>query len=269
MQNGNHFEMINRSVLGRSKRLWCGGLHMETSVLEGKVALLTGAGGGIGRVLARRLAVLGCKLALVGRDEGKLRAAAQAAGCDDALLLLGDLMQPEFVESVVPRTLQNLGKLDVLVNNAGTCIVKAMEEMRYDELDAIMRTNVYAPYLLCRDAIAPLRQSDCATIINIGSVVSHVGYAGQSAYGAAKHALLGMTKALAAEVYGDGIRVHIISPGAVDTQMARMVSQPGLDPQALIAPEDVADAMEFLLTHRGRAVTDELRLHRVGKQPFQ
>lgn len=241
---------------------------MVQSDLTGRVALLTGAGGGIGRALARRLAALGCELALVGRNADKLHAAAREAGRENALLLCGDLTERAFLERVVPRVLQNFGKLDILINNAGICFVKPMEDTAYDELDAMMRTNVYAPYLLCRDALAPLRASDRATIINIGSVVSHAGYPGQSAYGTAKHALLGMTKALAAEVYAQGIRVHILCPGAVDTDMASTVSRPDMDMDALIDPEDIADAVEFLLTHRGRAVIDELRLHRVGKQPF-
>ena len=235
----------------------------------GKVALLTGAGGGIGRALARRLASLGYSLALVGRSEEKLRAASADAGCaDGALLIPGDLTDPAFLQGVVGRVLDRFGRLDVLVNNAGICFVKPLEETSYTELDTMMKTNVYAPYLLCRDAIAPLKRSDCATIINIGSVVSHKGYATQSAYGAAKHALLGMTKALAAEVYRDGIRVHILCPGAVNTEMARTVSRPDIDMDALIAPEDLADVMEFLLTHRSNAVIDEVQLHRIGKQPF-
>ena len=235
---------------------------------EGRVALLTGAGGGIGRVLAHRLAALGFSLALVGRSEDKLRIVAEKSGCGDALLIPGDLTDPAFLQSVVGRVTDHFGRLDVLVNNAGICFVKPLEETSYAELDAMMKTNVYAPYLLCRDAIAPLKRSDCAAIVNIGSVVSHKGYATQSAYGAAKHALLGMTKALAAEVYRDGIRVHILCPGAVNTDMARTVSRPDIDMDALIAPEDLADVMEFLLTHRTNAVIDEVQLHRIGKQPF-
>ena len=241
---------------------------MTGSDFAGRVALLTGAGGGIGRALARRLAGLGYSLALVGRSEDKLRAAAEEAGCGDALLIPGDLTDPAFLQGVVGRVLERFGRLDVLVNNAGICFVKPLEDTSYAELDAMMKTNVYAPYLLCRDAVAPLKRSDCATIVNIGSVVSHKGYATQSAYGAAKHALMGMTKALAAEVYRDGIRVHILCPGAVNTEMARTVSRPDIDMDALIAPEDLADVMEFLLTHRGNAVIDEVRIHRIGKQPF-
>ena len=242
---------------------------MAGSDFAGRVALLTGAGGGIGRALARRLAGLGYSLALVGRNAEKLRAAAADAGCaDGALLIPGDLTDPAFLQGVVGRVLDRFGRLDLLVNNAGICFVKPLEETSYAELDAMLKTNVYAPYMLCRDAVAPLKRSDRAAIINIGSVVSHKGYATQSAYGAAKHALLGMTKALAAEVYRDGIRVHILCPGAVNTEMARTVSRPDIDMDALIAPEDLADVMEFLLTHRGNAVIDEVQLHRIGKPPF-
>ena len=240
-----------------------------TQDFHGQVALITGAGGGIGRALTQRLSAMGFRLALLGRSLDKLRAAAEAAGQrEGALLMTGDLTDPVFVQGVIGRVVENFGRLDVLVNNAGICFVKDMEKTGYDEFDAMMRTNVYAPYLLCRDAIAPLRRSDCATILNIGSVVSHKGYPTQSAYATAKHALLGMTKALAAEVYRDGIRVHIICPGAVNTDMARTVSRPDIDMNALIGVEDIADVAEFLLTHRGNAVIDEVQLHRIGKQPF-
>lgn len=234
---------------------------------EGRVALLTGAGGGIGRTLCKRLSEMGFTLALVGRSEEKLRAAMEAANAQ-GLILSGDLCDPAFLQSIVSETVSKLGRLDVLVNNAGVVFVKKLEETGYNELESMFKTNVFAPYMLCRDAIAPLRSSDCAAIVNIGSVVSHKGYATQSAYAAAKHALLGMTKALAAEVYQENIRVHIITPGAVNTDMARTISRPDVDMNALIAPEDIADAMEFLLAHRSNAVIDEISIHRVGKQPF-
>ena len=105
---------------------------MERNVrtdFAGRVALLTGAGGGIGRSLLRRLAALGYSLALVGRSEEKLREAAADAGCADrALLLSGDLTDPEFLQGIVGRVLDFYGRLDLLVNNAGICFVKPLEE---------------------------------------------------------------------------------------------------------------------------------------------
>ena len=236
--------------------------------MTGRVALITGAGGGIGRALTKRFHEMGMRLALVGRSEDKLIAAAEDAGCQDALILSGDLTDPEFLTGVADTVYNHFADLDVLVNNAGVCFVKPMEETTYEELDLIMKTNVYAPYMLCKCAVPILRLSDCPTIINMGSVVSHKGYPAQSAYSTAKHALLGMTRALAAEVYRDGIRVHILCPGAVHTRMAETVSRPDIDMNALIETEDIADAAEYLLTHRGNAVIDEIQMHRVGKQPF-
>lgn len=237
---------------------------------DGKTAILTGAGGGIGSAFAKTLAALGYNLTLVGRTEAKLKKAAEEAGCaDTALILTGDLTDPAFIASIVPETLRRFGGLDLLVNNAGTLVAKPLSETDWDELDAIMKTNVYAPYMLCRDAIAPLKKSDCATIINIGSVVSYVGYADQTAYGASKHALLGMTKALAQEVWKENIRVHMIAPGGVDTPLAGGVSHLDKSVARLMEPEDLADLAEFLLTHRDtNAVIDEVRLHRIGKAPF-
>lgn len=241
---------------------------MKNVQFHGKVALITGAGGGIGRALTIRLHEMGYTLALLGRNEEKLRQSAEIAGClDTALYITGDLADAAFVQGVIGTVLEKLGRLDVLVNNAGLCFIKDMEYTAYDEFDRMMKTNIYAPYMLCRDAIAPLRKSDCAAIINIGSVVSHKGYVNQSAYGTAKHALMGMTKALAAEVYKDDIRVHILCPGGVNTDMVR-IARPDLDTSGLIEANDIADVVEFLLAHRSNAVIDEVRIHRCGKQPF-
>ncbi len=131
-----------------------------------------------------------------------------------------------------------------------------------------MALNVKAPYFLTQAALPYLRASDRATVINIASVVGHKGYPEQSVYSASKHALIGWSKAFAAEVYKENIRVHVVSPGGVYTEMIAL-ARPDIRKESLILPEDVADIVAFYLDHRmSNAVIDEIGLHRAEKLPF-
>ena len=121
---------------------------------------------------------------------------------------------------------------------------------------------------MCQRAIPDLKKSDCATIINICSVVAHKGYPRQSAYAASKHALLGISKSMANELFRDNIRVHVISPGGVFTPMVAL-TRPDLTPEGMIMPQDVAHIVRFYLECRNtNAVIDEIELHRANKEPF-
>lgn len=236
--------------------------------LKGKTALVTGAGSGIGRAIALRLAKMGMNVVLCGRREEKLWATADATGrMEDMAVIAGDLTDEAHLACCVAITKARFGGLDVLVNNAGMALNRPFEETTAEEFDRIMTINVRTPFLLTREALPLLKESDRATVINIGSVTSYSGYADQAAYSASKHALLGMTRALAKEVYSDGVRVHLIAPGGVDTDMVR-IARPDLNTDGMIQPQEVADAVEYLLRHRGNAVVDEVRLHRAGKEPF-
>lgn len=236
--------------------------------LSGKTALITGASGGIGRALAQALAKSGANLALCGRDEERLSqtcALARDRGVE-VVALPGDLTDPAYPAACVAQTVQSLGRLDVLINNAGIVLSKPFEDVQPDEYDRVMAVNARSPFLMCQAALPHLRASKGA-IINIGSVVSHKGYPLQSAYAASKHALLGFTKALANEVFRDGVRVHVISPGGVFTDMVR-AARPDLTPEGLILPEEIAEIALFLLSRRGNAVIDEIEVRRCGKAPF-
>ncbi len=236
--------------------------------LTDKRAVITGAGGGIGRAIALRLAEAGMKLALVGRDAAKLMRTAALTGRPlDMLVLPADLTTPRGMDDVLRILEGHFKGLDVLVNNAGMALNCAFEETTLEAFDRIMAINVRAPFELTRRCLPLLRISDMATVINIGSVVSHKGYDHQAAYAASKHALLGLTKALAKEVAPEGIRVHMLSPGGVYTDMVK-IARPDLSPDGMIAPEEVAEYAAFLLEHRGNAVVDEIQIHRVGKEPF-
>ena len=233
-------------------------------MLRGKTALVTGGGGGIGREIAARLKAAGANVAICGRNVEKLEAAARSIG--GALTLPGDLLDDTYVQSCVDRTVETFGGLDILINNAGVALSKPFGETTIEDFDRVMATNVRAPFILIRSALPHLRKAR-GRVINIASVVAHKGYPLQSAYAASKHALLGLSKSLANELYEDGVRVHVISPGGVYTDMAK-VARPDLSPDGLISAAEVADAVMYLLSLDKNAVIDEICLHRQGKAPF-
>ena len=238
-------------------------------ILKGKIALITGASGGIGSCIARRFAQDGISLALLGRSKEKLAATAASVreyGVE-TLLLPGDLLDDAYLEDCFAAVKERFGGLDILVNNAGMALSRSFEDTTMAEFDRIMALNARVPYLACHLALPLLRCSECASILNIASVVAHKGYPLQSAYAASKHALAGFTKSLASEVYREDIRVHLISPGGVFTDMVR-IARPDLTGEDMILPEDIAEIAAFFIEHRTNAVIDEICVHRSGKEPF-
>mgnify|MGYP004695905111 FL=1 len=238
-------------------------------ILKGKIALITGASGGIGSCIARRFAQDGISLALLGRSKEKLAATAASIreyGVE-TLLLPGDLLDDAYLEDCFAAVKERFGGLDILVNNAGMALSRSFEETTMAEFDRIMALNARVPCLACHLALPLLRCSECASILNIASVVAHKGYPLQSAYAASKHALAGFTKSLASEVYREDIRVHLISPGGVFTDMVR-IARPDLTGEDMILPEDIAEIAAFFIEHRTNAVIDEICVHRSGKEPF-
>ena len=238
--------------------------------LQGKVALITGASGGIGTAMAVRLAQSGIDLVLCGRSVEKLEKTRQAVSeyGVKTFLYAGDLTADGAPKACVDAAVAAFGRLDILINNAGMALSCPYEQTTEAQFDNIMATNVRAPYFLCQAALPALRKSDHATIINISSVVGHKGYPLQSAYAASKHALIGMSKSLANEVYTEDIRVHVIAPGAVFTDMVR-IARPDLTEEGMILPEDIAEVAAFFIEHRSNAVVEEIHVHRAGKAPFE
>ncbi len=239
--------------------------------LKGASAIVTGASTGIGRAIAVKFGEYGIRIVLGGRREEELQKTAEmvreAGG--NAVVCAGDLEESAYADALLNSAEQNFGGLDILVNNAGVGQTGPVETVTEEEYDSVMRTNVKAPVFLCQKALPLLRESKCATIINICSVVAHKGYPSQSIYAASKHALLGFSKSLANEVYRDGIRVHAISPGGVYTDLIRML-RPELTADGMTLPEDIADIAAFYLEHRMTdAVIDEVLVHRTDKEPFQ
>ena len=238
--------------------------------LKGRTALLTGAGGGIGNAIASRLADMELNVILFGGNN--LKKLEETADCVrkkgvSVKIIAGDLTNEQFIIDGFKSAMDICGGIDVLINNAGVAYNADFDKTPVEIFDKIMNINARAPYILTQQALPVLKKSDRASIINIASVVAHAGYPFQSAYAASKHALLGFTKSLAAEVYKDGIRVHAISPGGVYTDMVK-IARPDLTDVGMIKPKEIADIVEFLLKNRGNAVIDEIIVHRLGKEPF-
>ena len=237
--------------------------------LENKVVILTGAGGGIGRAIAEKLAQRKMKIVLFGGNnieklEKTKEKVEQYSSC---LMLPGDLTDTDFMTSAIETVFSTFGKIDILINNAGLAQSTPFEEITEKEFDRLMSINVRTPFFLTQKIIPFLKKSDYGTVINIASVVSHAGYPLQSVYTASKHALLGLTKSIAREYYKENIRVHAICPGGVYTDMVK-ISRPDLTPEGMIMPEEIADILCFLLENRGNAVIDEILVHRSNKEPF-
>ena len=238
--------------------------------IKGCRAILTGAGGGIGRVIAVALAKEGVKTVLFGgNNKEKLEKTAKLVkeNGGECVIISGNLTDDKFLSVGFKKAVSELGGLDILINNAGMAYNCDFDKTAIEVYDKIMNINARVPFYLSQLAISELLKSNHATIINIASVVAHQGYPYQSAYSASKHALLGFTKSLAQEVFEKGVRVHAISPGGVYTDMIK-ISRPDLTSDGMIMPEDIANTVMFLLNNRTNAVIDEIILHRSGKTPF-
>lgn len=237
---------------------------------KGKTAIVTGASGGIGRAVCRKLASMKLNMVITGRNQESLDTlACELRGTGVVIVsCTGDITDSGFVRSLPTAAVERFGGLDVLINCAGTAQNQRFEEVTEEDYDRIMNLNARAPYFLCQASLPALRCSACATIINITSVVAHKGYPYQSAYAASKHALAGFSKSLANEVYQENIRVHLISPGGVYTPMVAQ-TRPDLTPDMVSLPEDIANIAAFYLQMRdANAIVDEIQVHRSGKEPF-
>ena len=242
---------------------------MTEQKLHNKVAIVTGASRGIGRCIALRLADMGATVVLAARGKELLDQLAQqitdSGGKAEPCSV--ELEDEASIKELVRFTQDRFGQLDVLVNNAGVTHSASVEETTTQDWDRVMRINARGPFILCRHALGPLKKSTQGRIINICSVVGVKGYPLQSAYAASKHAMRGFSISLANELEATGVRVHVICPGGVDTGMVSQV-RPDINKDELIDPEEIAELVGYLASHKGNGVVDEIRIRRATSAPW-
>ena len=214
--------------------------------LSNKSVLVTGAGSGIGRATAVALARKGARLTLTGRREEPLEETArlieEAEG--EAQTVPGDVADPEAREQVVQAAVQRFGGLDVLVNNAGSVRAGRLENIDDEEIQSQIEVNLTAPILLTRTALPALRESGDAAIVNVSSSFGLVGMPFYSVYAATKAGIAHFSEALRRELYGEGVHVMSIYPGATETPM--MESNEG-GPELGFEYESAEDVAEALV----------------------
>jgi NAD(P)-dependent dehydrogenase (short-subunit alcohol dehydrogenase family) len=237
--------------------------------LDGKVALVTGAGKGIGKGCAEVLSRHGVRIAVVDIDTaaGPQTAKEIEANGGHAVFLPADVSKAADVQKMVTQLIELFGRLDILINNAGYHISKSIEDTSEEEWDYILNTNLRSVFLCSKCAIPYLRKTRGA-IVNMSSMVGLVGQRNAGAYSATKGAIIAMTKGMALDFAKDGIRVNCICPGWVETPLVEDWFSQQADPQAaktyifgrhplgrIATPEEVGDAAVFLCSEASSFVT--------------
>jgi 3-oxoacyl-[acyl-carrier protein] reductase len=203
------------------------GLSGDGQRLSGRIALITGASQGIGRACAIQLAKAGATVALAARSVAKLEAVAAeitAAGGNAKVYAL-DVSSEESIKFCAKSVLADLGKVEILVNNAGITKDGLALRMRLSDFEAVLRTNLTGAFLLTQAVISSMMKARWGRVINITSVVGEIGAAGQVNYSASKAGMIGLTKSLAREFASRGITVNAVAPGFIQTAMTEELTE--------------------------------------------
>jgi 3-oxoacyl-[acyl-carrier protein] reductase len=242
-------------------------LARDTSPLLGAVALVTGGNRGIGRAIALRLAKLGASVAICGRDAQAL-AATEVELKKSGLPVhsqLADVSRSADVTALVDKTQAALGPISILVNNAGIGLFGPAHEKTEADWDRVLNTNLKSVFLVSRAVAPAMIRRGTGDIINISSLAGRNAFAGGGIYCASKWGLQGLSACMAEDLREHGIRVSVICPGSVATSFSSGSARGPKDPAKVLSPEDVAHAVEMIVTQSPQSFLSEVHVRPLRK----
>lgn len=239
--------------------------NLSKEILKNKNCFLTGATGGIGTSIARKMAESGCNLFLTsdGNEEAlaKMKVELKSVKVEYES---GDLNKVEDVNRIIDKAKSQFGSIDILINCAGVFPVKSLDDSTLEDFERCFNVNIRAAFLFSKAFAGSMVKNKWGRIVNIGSSSAYGGTKNTSLYCASKHAILGLSRALQAELKEHGVRVFCVSPGGAKTEMGKKITWQ--DYKTLIDPEDIAEYISFIISFDGDMVVDESRLNRMITQ---
>ena len=228
--------------------------HMKD--ITGKVAVVTGAGRGIGRAVAVELAHMGARVVVASRSVAELEETAQMAG--SASVFPTDVRKKDDVHRLLEHAVSQFGPVDILVNAAGIGVASPVVDFSDSDYDAVLDTNLKSIFLASRCVLPSMIERGTGHIINIASIAGKVGSANLAVYCASKFGVVGFTQALAEEVRQHGIRVSLICPGSTDTSFLGSSSKSSKSRERMLSPADIAHAVTMLVTQEANSFISEV-----------
>lgn len=229
--------------------------------LSGRVALITGATGGIGVAIAKTMRAAGATVVVSGRNIEKMNAEFN----DEYIKIPCDLASDNGASELVSETIARAGKIDILINNAGITKDTLLMRMTDEQFDDVINTNLRSCFKMCRAAIMPMMKNRFGRIINMASIIGTIGGPGQSNYAASKGGMIAMTKSIAAEVASRGITANAIAPGFIKTPMTDVLPEElkktylaQIPSGRFGEPEDIANACVFLASDEASYINGQV-----------